>query len=543
VSFGGFGGIPRKAGEKHKSTLGVMRGRENTAPRARTRLGRFSGAPPKQHPPPAAPMRPLPFAMGSIAPFSVVILSKLDYNLKSCLAALFRCEPDLPHDRVIVVDDGAAAGCARYFPNVRYVNGVKPFVFARNANIGIAAAGGDVILLNDDALLMTPGGFSDLSRLMSGSPMVGICSAALFNGASGISQASAKGIRREQNLIPFVSIYIPKRTIERVGLLDERFTGYGYEDNDYCARVAQVGLGMAFYDGCTVDHGKKERSTFRVRGDFKDLIEENRKKFEAKWRTPPAVPPARPSTSPAVARPPTDLTEEKKAVKLKVSCILTSYNRPRYVRQAFKSLEDQTHQNFELLVFDDSSKMNIGPILEEFHLPISELVVSKVTPAERRTVNRLSVNINRGLAAASGDLVCFLADDDYYFPGWFEMAAKFFQDNPSVKVGYGKLMYSKSETMDFSTHGKMRWPGTIVDNPFGELDHNQVIHRRFGKPYTWSEDFREIRNPDAHYFKAIAAHHPFYPIDGYAAVKRIHHKNLQKNVSDLIRERAEDLRE
>jgi spore maturation protein CgeD len=271
----------------------------------------------------------------------------------------------------------------------------------------------------------------------------------------------------------------------------------------------------------------------------KVLITQNKARFDSRWaersdaRIPASPAPIRrllprPSSSPDT---------------LKISCILTSYNRPHMVRQALKSLQDQTHKNFEVLLFDDSSQMNILPILGEFTLPISQISISKVTPKQRRSANRLSMNINRGLALATGDLLCFLADDDYYFPGWFEGAARYFQEHPHVNVGYGRLIYSRSFQMEFKPGKEMLWPGTVITKPYDQLDHNQVIHRRFPTPYSWPESFKTVKNPDAHYFRAIAQHHPFHPIDIYAAVKRLHSKNLQTTVADIVSEQAENLRE
>jgi len=580
MGFGGFGGIPRKPGGNHQPNVGPVQGvqpganqkkhKPNLGPSQELRpknpakpvtLGpAVNWTPPSQDIVPTSAA--VPYALGRGSLFHVIILSKLPENLKACLAALFRCEKDLPQERVIVVDDGVGSGCVRYFPKVRYVRGMKPFVFARNANIGIQTADSDVVMLNDDAFLMTPGGLSEMSKIMSGSPDIGLCSGALFSGmeAGNVNQgASVAGcLKRERKVLPFACVYIPKRTLDTVGLLDEQFTGYGYEDNDYCRRVSRQGLAMGIFNGCVVDHGQKERSTFRIQGNFSALFAENKKKFNAKWGShsppppivtalvaasaaPEAQAPAR--VIPLTPPPPPPPPPPKPWTRFKVSCILTSYNRPGLVRQALKSLQDQTHRNFEVLIYDDSSQMDILPIVAEFKLPVSQVFMSKVTPLERRSINRLSVNINKGLRAASGDLVCFLADDDYYFPTWFEAAAVFFHENVTANVGYGRLLYSSSSEMDFSIKNETRWPGGIITEPFEKVDHNQVIHRRFANPFPWPEDFKTVRNPDAHYFKAVASQHPFHPINAYAAVKRMHLKNLQKTIADVVSEQAENIRE
>jgi len=51
------------------------------------------------------------------------------------------------------------AGAEASLPAVRWVTGITPFIFARNVNLGIAAAWRNVVLLNDDACLITPRGF------------------------------------------------------------------------------------------------------------------------------------------------------------------------------------------------------------------------------------------------------------------------------------------------------------------------------------------------------------------------------------------------
>jgi GT2 family glycosyltransferase len=69
-------------------------------------------------------------------------------------------------------------------------------------------------------------------------------------------------LHEEPRVVVFVCVFIPRRTIDAVGLLDERFTAYGWEDNDYCRRVREAGLKIGIFDGCYVDHGSL-KSTFR----------------------------------------------------------------------------------------------------------------------------------------------------------------------------------------------------------------------------------------------------------------------------------------
>src|ERR1700684_412550 len=96
---------------------------------------------------------------------SVIVPSKAASNLLPCLAAVHQHEPAA---RLLVVDDGVDWEAFRNglveplwgSIELRWAS-PRPFVYARNCNFGIRIAGDDdVVLLNDDALLQTPGGFT-----------------------------------------------------------------------------------------------------------------------------------------------------------------------------------------------------------------------------------------------------------------------------------------------------------------------------------------------------------------------------------------------
>ncbi len=212
--------------------------------------------------------------------FSIIIPSKNVDNLQPCLDAIWRNEPGLHGDRVIVIDDGL-----RYRPDVpTYIDGIRPFIFSRAMNLGIEAAGrDDVILLNDDALLETPVGFTGLWGAAQNNPQYGVI-ASTCNNVGNVSQHRQLGwggaVRDEPRMVCFVCVLIPRSTIDKVGLLDSRFTNYGCDDDDFSFSVRAAGLKLGIWDGCYVDHGSLS-SSYRGRGsgDFRP----NLKLFIEKW--------------------------------------------------------------------------------------------------------------------------------------------------------------------------------------------------------------------------------------------------------------------
>jgi len=218
--------------------------------------------------------------------FCVVIPSARAANLVPCVQSIAGCEPSLPPSAIIAVDDGARVEAEPLLPAITWIAGARPFVFARNVNLGIVAAGGsDVIVMNDDARLITPNGFSRLAEQVRSRPTLTLCSAAIRGIVGNPRQlvAPRPDFRAEPHGLAFICVYLPRLLIERLGLFDERFVGYGFEDNDYCTRAKAAGFQLAIWDGCVVDHSGQVPSTYRTRPDLMVLFEQSRRTYREKW--------------------------------------------------------------------------------------------------------------------------------------------------------------------------------------------------------------------------------------------------------------------
>jgi GT2 family glycosyltransferase len=213
---------------------------------------------------------------------SVIIPSKSAANLRVCLRSLRECEPNC---RIIVVDDGVD-WAAIDASSIEIIAGIKPFIFARNCNIGIGAAGNDdVILLNDDALLKTKGGFALLQKAAGENPEYG-CIGATTNVTGQILQKPQNKGLRALHHIAFICVLIPRRTIDRIGMLDERYClDYGVEDRDYCETITRAGMQVGVHDGCFVDHSKL-RSSYRGHPMAPGKSDKNRALFMQKFNIP-----------------------------------------------------------------------------------------------------------------------------------------------------------------------------------------------------------------------------------------------------------------
>jgi GT2 family glycosyltransferase len=252
--------------------------------------------------------------------WSVIIPSADPKNLQSCVKTILRAHPDLEPHRIVVVDDGARKNAEAILPGgITWVAGNKPFVFSKNINLGVAASGSDdIIILGDDTRIVTPRCFDKLGLFLAEHPDVGVVSAGILGFVGNPRQAAvdtrpfnkawlnlplnerpprvdpedprplSEGVpqpvpfRFETESLAFICVMIPRSVWIKVGSLDERFTGYGSEDVDYCWRTKEAGLKLAVHFDSLVEHGVMP-STFRTLPTFMDLFARNCGLLEEKW--------------------------------------------------------------------------------------------------------------------------------------------------------------------------------------------------------------------------------------------------------------------
>lgn len=224
----------------------------------------------------------------------LIIPSNTPQLLSPCLASIDEHDPTFLGKTLVVTDDlDEFRPIAEEYSSVEFVQVSGPFNFStwNNHAIRMVAPRTDsFMLLNDDTMLMTPGGFTALERQIElpGSPP--ILSAAIRgkSGVIGQRQQTFGSVRILSGIIAFTAVAIHKDAWEKLGELDERFVGYGHEDNDYCLRAMAEDVAIAVYDGCVVAH-VKPHSTFGRRDDFNDLWLQNETLYVEKWGKPQDV--------------------------------------------------------------------------------------------------------------------------------------------------------------------------------------------------------------------------------------------------------------
>ena len=153
-------------------------------------------------------------------------------------------------------------------------------------NLGITACSGDVLVMNDDCQFIQPETLYTLQSLFVTHPHVGILSPSVDGVANGVWH-TVQAIQETNHYLSFVCVLIRRSMLEKIGLLDEKFTFYGGEDVDLCRRAQHAGFKLAVTGLVTVAH--KHASSSYIREHALELKREAANRYYVeKWgrRTP-----------------------------------------------------------------------------------------------------------------------------------------------------------------------------------------------------------------------------------------------------------------
>lgn len=202
--------------------------------------------------------------------------------IRDCLISI-KDHTDYPNFNVIVVDNGSTDGSVemiqRKFPWVKLIKNEIPY-FARANNMGIKYAlkeGADyVFLLNNDTKMIHRDWLTRIIEIPEANPNVGIVGCKLIYPDGRIQHAGGKidvkssevafnygagkldnGSYDEVKDVDYVTgaaFLIRKEVLQKIGLLDERFSPIYFEETDYCARAKMAGYRIIYNPRTKIVH-------------------------------------------------------------------------------------------------------------------------------------------------------------------------------------------------------------------------------------------------------------------------------------------------
>jgi GT2 family glycosyltransferase len=211
---------------------------------------------------------------------------------EKCVDSLFENSDDF---ELIVVNNDDIKICSDSYIVIE--NG-KNLGFPIAVNQGIRAASGEIIVIMNNDVIVTPHWLDHLAAHMEYADMVG----PVTNNISGLQKVfglpsnlrpaidlfakqTYDKFQLQSNPWPrlvFFCVAIKREVIDKIGLLDEQFTPGNFEDDDFCLRAEVAGFKLVIaYDTFVYHYGSATHKALNL--DYAALIKTNQAKFEAKW--------------------------------------------------------------------------------------------------------------------------------------------------------------------------------------------------------------------------------------------------------------------
>lgn len=231
---------------------------------------------------------------------AVIVPTRTDAFLDKLVASLRHSSDPSEYD-LIIADNGLSASCRNRYPEATIVDTPDPFSFAVAVNAAVKRSqpGADLFIVNDDIEILTPDVIKSTQKalFLAKNLGIGVVSPVVMSGAVGsIDQTVVPehALAVTQEPLCFVAVAIPRAVWNALGGLDESFPGYGYEDTDFCRRVAESGWMLGVTKLVGVSHGNVEHShssTFlrRFPDEYQKMSSEAYSAFVKKWGPGPGL--------------------------------------------------------------------------------------------------------------------------------------------------------------------------------------------------------------------------------------------------------------
>ena len=374
----------------------------------------------------------------------VPVFNAIEFT-KKCLETIFH-EIESSSVELIVIDNASTDGTIDWLKTFRKQNS-KIQVIQNSTNRGFAPAinqginlslGEKIVILNNDTI-PGQGWLTNLAEALDRDGNLGIVSPVTnYVGEGAQVDPAARDIdpldvdqyalsvsdREITDYVPsrlvFFCVMLQRSLIDKIGGLDEGYIRGNFEDDDYCLRALGAGYKIGIVRNAFVYHYGS--ATFKDNNmDYVQYFEENRTRFINKV--------SRLSTS-------YNLNATPKFSDTPIaSVIVRTVDRPQTLKKALNSLVNQTEKRFEVVLVNDG-----GPNLTEFIKPYAKLL--SINYVHQHEQQGRTAALNAGVRASRGQWICFLDDDDIYYPWFFSTMFNVTQIYPDVCYFYGNAIRS-----------------------------------------------------------------------------------------------------
>jgi GT2 family glycosyltransferase/glycosyltransferase involved in cell wall biosynthesis len=240
---------------------------------------------------------------------SIIIVNyKVAHLINDCIQSIID-DPQKPEFEILLIDNScdpkenkAVENLQKKWDQIHLVINEENVGFSKANNKGLSVAKGEYIVFLNPDTLVTPGWFENMKVTLEKNPDIGLISpltnkvanygALKFDSKIPKEKICSTGIKIgkilnashiEMKGLGFFCAMGRRKVFEEVGNLNEDFITGGFEDDDYCYRIAKNGHKLALCLSSFVYHAQfKSFETIKFSERLK-ISETNQKIFEEKW--------------------------------------------------------------------------------------------------------------------------------------------------------------------------------------------------------------------------------------------------------------------
>lgn len=232
---------------------------------------------------------------------------------------------------------------------------------------------------------------------------------------------------------------------------------------------------------------------------------------------------------------------------MKITCFLTTYQRPHTLKRAIQSVLDQTYLDFQLIILDNDSQDQTKEIVEPFVRDDSRVQYH----CHPRNIGMMK-NYAYAFSLIETPYFHFLSDDDYLLPHCYETAMQEMDDFPDIAFCACGV---KGRSIKGSAHENPieKWSRSgYFKAPKGALEMTKSVNRY---PYPTAILFRtsvcSSLKPDlgtdiqmcwdSNYLLQLATYYPIAINKRLCAIFSIHDESFTSDYFNQIKTRANKL--
>ena len=197
------------------------------------------------------------------------------------------------------------------------------------------------------------------------------------------------------------------------------------------------------------------------------------------------------------------------------SIIISTKNRANLIKNAIKSILEQSFQDFEIIIIDNASTDNTEDIINNFNDKRITFLKNKID--KERCYAR-----NRGIDNAKGKYICFLDSDDQFLPNHLDIIHKRIQEKPETALYFTNAY----EVLNFKEKRDRLCPNIEDYNLFEYLltftfnPARVAIHKTILKEFNF--DLKMPGLEDLDLWLRIASRYPIYQIKERTILYNLH---------------------